>query len=99
MKKTILAAAFATVATFGLSGLASAQFDLSAECLGAQTAESGISDEVWAEACTCLVDSVGGDAAIVASFEAADGDQTQWSEEAAAAVTACFPAAPEAAAE
>ena len=93
MKKTILAAAFATAATFGLSGLASADYDLSGECLGAQTAESGISDEVWAEACTCLVDAVSGDAAVVASFEAAAGDQTQWSEEAAAAVAACFPAA------
>lgn len=99
MKKTIIAAAFASVAAFGLSGIASAEFDLSSECLAAQTAESGITDEVWAEACTCVVDSVGGDAAIVGSFEAADGDQTQWSPEAAAAVAECFPAAPEAPAE
>ncbi len=94
MKKTIIAAAFASVAAFGLSGVASANYDLSGECMAAQTAESGVTDEVWTAACACLVDSVGGDAAITGSFEAAAGDQTLWSPEAAAAVAACFPAAP-----
>lgn len=94
MKKTILAAAFATVATFGLSGIASAEYDLSGECMAAQSPESGITDEVWTAACACLVDTVGGDAAIIGSFEASAGDQTLWSPEAAAAVAACFPAAP-----
>lgn len=93
MKKIFIATAFASVAAFGLSGIASA-YDLSAECMAAQTAESGVTDEVWTEACGCLVDSVGDDAAIVGSFEAAAGDNTQWSPEAAAAVGACFPAAP-----
>jgi hypothetical protein len=94
MKKIIIAAAFASVAAFGLSGVASAEYDVSAECMAAQTAESGIDDATWAAACACLVDSVGGDAAITGSFEASGGDQTKWSPEAAAAVAACFPAAP-----
>lgn len=94
MKKTLIAVAFASVAAFGLSGIASANYDLSGECMAAQTPESGVTDEVWTAACACLVESVGGDAAITGSFEAAAGDQTKWSPEAAAAVAACFPAAP-----
>lgn len=94
MKKTILAIAFASVVALGLSGVASAGYDLGGECMAAQTPESGVTDEVWTAACACLVDTVGGDAAITGSFEAAAGDQTKWSPEAAAAVAACFPAAP-----
>lgn len=94
MKKTIIAAAFASVAAFGLSGIASANYDLSGECMKAQTPESGITDEVWTEACACLVKKVDGDAAIIGSFEAAAGDDTKWSEAASKAVTECFPAAP-----
>ena len=94
MKKIIIAAAFASVAAFGLSGIASAEYDVSAECMAAQTAESGIDDATWTAACECLVGAVGGNAAITGSFEAAAGDQTKWSPEAAAAVAACFPAAP-----
>jgi hypothetical protein len=93
MKKTIIAAAFATVATFGFSGMASAAYDLGAECLASVEANplpEGATMEQMQMGCQCLTDNVGGDAAIVASFEAAAGDQTKWSPEAAAAVQACF---------
>lgn len=93
MKKTIIAAAFASVAAFGLTGVASAEYDLGAECIAAVEAAplpEGATMEQMHAGCECLVGAVGGDAAIVASFEAAAGDQTQWSPEAAAAVDACF---------
>lgn len=93
MKKTIIAAAFASVAAFGLTGVASAEYDLGAECIAAVEAAplpEGTTMEQMHAGCACLADSVGGDAAIVASFEAAAGDNTQWSPEAAAAVEACF---------
>lgn len=93
MKKTIIAVAFASVAALGLSGVASAEYDLSAECIAAvegQPLPEGATMEQMHAGCACLVDAVGGDAGVVASFEAAAGDNTQWSPEAQAAVDACF---------
>ena len=93
MKKILIAAAFASVSAFGLSGVASAEYDLGGECVAAVEAAplpEGVTMEQMHEGCACLADGYGDDAAIVASFEAAAGDNTQWSPEAAAAVAECF---------
>lgn len=87
MKKTLVAAAAAVL----FSGAAFAEFDLGAACSEAYNPESGVSTEDWAAACSCLVENANDSA--VASFEAANGDQTMWNEDAQAAVGACFPSA------
>lgn len=94
MKKTIIAAAFASAAMFAMSGSAFAGYDLGAACNEAYNAESGATAEGWAEGCTCVVGKVGGDAETVAAFEGAEGDNTKWTEAGTAAVAECFPQAP-----
>jgi hypothetical protein len=94
MKKILVAAAFASLATFNVASAASPGYDFGAVC--AQHVEEdplppGITMEQMYEGCACLVEGYGDDEAITRNFAEAAGDSTRWSPEVAEAVGRCFP--------
>lgn len=92
MKKVILATAFAFVATFGLSGLASATDEFVAACVASSSsdaADQGATAEQIEGFCVCLADAVGDDAAAVTSLQEAAGDPSKLTPEALAALQSC----------
>ena len=91
MKKTILATVFVSVATFGLSGLASASDEFVAACVASSNgaADQGATAEQIEGFCVCLGGAVGDDAAAVASLQEAAGDPSKLTPEALAALQSC----------
>ena len=91
MKKTILAAAFITATTFGLSGLASANDEFVAACVAnsGDAADQGATPEQIEGFCTCLAGEIADDAAAIASLEAAADDPSALTPEALAALQMC----------
>lgn len=91
MKKTILATIFVSVATFGLSGLASANDEFVAACVAnsGDAADQGATPEQIEGFCVCLAGAIGDDAAAIASLQEAAGDPSALTEEALAALQSC----------
>lgn len=91
MNKTILAAVFVSVATFGVSGLASASDEFVAACVAnsGSAADQGATPEQIEGFCVCLSDEISGDAAAIASLQEAAGDPSKLTPEALAALQTC----------
>lgn len=87
-----MAAAIASVTTFGLSGFASAGEEFVAGCIeNSQAAkeQQGATDEMISAFCSCLDGQIGDNEAAIQNLTEAAGDPSKLSEEVMGAIQAC----------